>query len=149
MQETLHALGGLLLKALPTFLLVILLHFYLKRVFFRPLDKVLREREEATEGARKTAEASLAAASKKAAEYEQAIRAARGEIYREQEETRRKWRQEQASTLEEARLETGDMIRQAKSQLATEAAEARQALAAESDRLAGEIVESILKGRAN
>jgi F-type H+-transporting ATPase subunit b len=149
MQETLHALGGLLLKALPTFLLVILLHFYLKRVFFRPLDKVLREREEATEGARKTAEASLAAASQKAAEYEQAIRAARGEIYREQEETRRKWRQEQASTLEEARLETGDMIRQAKNKLAAEAAEARRTLAAESDRLAGEIVESILKGRAN
>lgn len=149
MQETLHALGGLLLKALPTFLLVILLHFYMKRVFFRPMDKVLREREEATEGARRTAEASLAAASQKASEYDQAIRAARGEIYREQEETRRKWRQQQASTLEEARLETGEMIRQAKIRLAAEAAEARQTLAAESDRLAGEIVESILKGKAN
>ncbi|MEN6535768.1 MAG: hypothetical protein ABFD60_03040 [Bryobacteraceae bacterium] len=149
MQEILHSLGGLLLKALPTFFLVVLLHFYLKRVFFRPLDKVLRERGEATEGARKAADESLATASRMSAEYEQAVRTVRGDIYREQEETRRRWRQEQAQTLEEARLKTGETVREAKNQIAAEAAEARQALAAESERLAGEIVESILKGRAN
>ena len=43
MDATLLALGGILLKAVPTFLLVILLNFYLKAMFFKPLEKVLRE----------------------------------------------------------------------------------------------------------
>ena len=38
MEETLHALGGILLRAIPTFLLVILLHFFLKYSFFGPLE---------------------------------------------------------------------------------------------------------------
>ncbi len=52
MDAILNPLGGLLLRALPTFLLVLVLHFYLKRVFFAPLDKVLEARRQATEGAR-------------------------------------------------------------------------------------------------
>ena len=55
MDATLHALGEILLKAVPTVLLVVVLHFYLKYVFFRPLKKVLAERYDATEGARKLA----------------------------------------------------------------------------------------------
>ncbi len=64
----LHALGGILLRAVPTFLLVILLHFYLKSMFFKPLEKVLSERFQATEGARQAAEKSLAEAAEKAVE---------------------------------------------------------------------------------
>jgi F-type H+-transporting ATPase subunit b len=48
MDAILNALGGLLLKALPTFFLVLLLHFYLKLVFYRPLEKVLSARHQAT-----------------------------------------------------------------------------------------------------
>src|SRR5450759_4247310 len=46
MDQTLHALGVLFLKALPTFILVLLLHFYLKRMFFAPLQRALKRREE-------------------------------------------------------------------------------------------------------
>ena len=46
MDQTLHALGVLFLKALPTFILVLLLHFYLKRMFFGPLQRALKAREE-------------------------------------------------------------------------------------------------------
>ena len=77
MEETLHQLGGILLRAVPTFIIVVLLHFYLKFVFFKPLQQVLRQRYEATEGARKLAEASLLNASEKAAQYEAALRSAR------------------------------------------------------------------------
>jgi F-type H+-transporting ATPase subunit b len=149
MEETLHALGGLLLKALPTFILVVVLHFYMKRVFFRPMDKVLQARHEATEGARKLAQTSLDRASEKTAEYEAGIRAARSDMYKEQEENRRKWRQEQAGAVKEARGKTGQMVKEAKAQLAVEVADAKEALAAESDRLAGQIAESILGGRPN
>ena len=76
MDAMLQALGGILLKAVPTFLLVVLLHFYLKGVFFKPLRKVLRQRYEATEGARKLAAESLERAAAKTAEYATAMRAA-------------------------------------------------------------------------
>jgi F-type H+-transporting ATPase subunit b len=41
MDAILASLGELVLRAVPTLLLVVFLHFYLKFVFFAPLDKVL------------------------------------------------------------------------------------------------------------
>jgi F-type H+-transporting ATPase subunit b len=149
MDALVTSLGGLLLRALPTFLLVVVLHFYLKWVFFAPLDKVLEARRRATEGARATAQASMESASAKAAQYEAAVRAARGKIYKEQEETRRNWRQEQAGALEESRRNASGMVVQARAQLSAEAAQAAQSLASESDRLAVEIAASVLRGRRN
>ena len=69
MDAILRDLSGILLRAVPTFLLVIFLHFYLKSVFFGPMQQVLRKRYEATEGARKLADESLARAAQKTAEY--------------------------------------------------------------------------------
>jgi F-type H+-transporting ATPase subunit b len=146
MERTLHDLAGLLLKAVPTLLLVLVLHFYLKRMFFRPLERVLKARYDATEGARKLAEESLARASEKAAEYEQAIRAARAEIYREQEQFRQQLRQQQAAAFQEARRNADELVKQAGESLAGELAEARQTLERESQTLAGRIVERILDG---
>ena len=96
MEATLHALGGILLRAIPTLLLVILLHFYLKAMFFGPLKNVLKQRHEATKGAREAAEASAKRAADKTAEYEAALQRARAEMYKEQEEARRKWLADQA-----------------------------------------------------
>jgi F-type H+-transporting ATPase subunit b len=147
MDAILAALGGLLLRALPTFVLLLLLHFYLKSVFFRPLDRVLEARRAANQGARERAEASLAEAARKSAEYETAIRGARSEIYQEQEETRRKWHEAAGAAVEQARKSALEKIKQARDQIAQEAALASQALEAESDRLAGQIAVAILRGR--
>src|SRR6516225_3605397 len=68
MEATLQALGQILLRAVPTFLLVIFLNFYLKNIFFKPLRNVLRQRYEASEGDRKLAEQSLERAAAKAAD---------------------------------------------------------------------------------
>src|ERR1044071_8128227 len=103
MDVILHQLGQLLLKAVPTFLLVILLQFYLKRVFFRPLEKVLHQRYEATEGARKAADESLARAAAKTAEYEAALRAARTEVYQSQEQLHKQLQEREAAQIAEAR----------------------------------------------
>ena len=97
MEETLRQLGGILLRAVPTFILVVLLHLYLKFIFFKPLERVLRQRYDATEGARKLAEESIARASQKAADYEAALRAARAETYKEMEQLRRKLQDDPAS----------------------------------------------------
>ena len=114
MQETLNALGGILLKAIPTVILLIILHFYLKAVLFGPLDKVMEERRKLTEGARKTAEESLAAAARKADEYEAKLRDARAAVYKQQEEIRKRWLEEQAQQLAEARSRSESTVKTAR-----------------------------------
>lgn len=149
MDATLHALGQVLLQGLPTFFLVIFLHFYLKAMFFKPLEKVLHARKEATEGARKQAAESLERAATKAEAYQESIRAARSEIYQEQEVLRRKWRDEQTAQLSDARKRSEVLVKTAKSEILFQAQEARESLAANSQVLAGQITESILQRRAN
>jgi len=147
MDALLRSLGGLALKAIPTFLLVIALHLYLKRVFFGPMARVIEERYQATEGARKVAAESLARAAAKADEYEASLRAARGEIYREEEETRQKRRQEQAQAIAEARRSAEVAAIEARQQLAAELVSAKESLALQTGALADQIVDSVLHGR--
>src|SRR5216683_925671 len=120
MDETLRQLGGILLRAVPTFILVVLLHFYLKFIFFKPLQRVLRQRYEATEGARKIAEASLAKAAEKAADYEAALRSARAETYKELEQLRRQLQDDRAVAIREARTRAEAAVSLAKATLAAE-----------------------------
>lgn len=148
MDDTLRALGDILLKAVPTFLLVVFLHFYLKKIFFQPMEKVLHQRFEATEGARKLAEQSLARASARTAEYETAIRAARSEVYRGQEQFYKQLQESHAAQLAAARHRSEAAVRDAKAQLARDVEEAKLSLASSSEALAAEIAESILRGNA-
>lgn len=148
MDATLHALGGILLKALPTFFLILALHFYLKYTFFRPLERVLRQRYEASEGAQKSAEAALQKASEKAGEYETAVRSARGEIYRGQEQSHRQLEEERMAALREARERSEALVSAEKSRLEAEIEEAKRSLAAESEALADRIASVILSRSA-
>jgi F-type H+-transporting ATPase subunit b len=148
MDATLRALGQILLKAVPTFLLVLLLYAYLTRVFFRPLQKVLEKRFEANEGARKLAEESQAKATAKMAEYEAAMRAARGEVYQEVGKLRSQLHAERNAALDVARQQAETQIAAVKSELEGEVAVLKQSLAAQSDLLATQIAESILRRSA-
>ena len=148
MEATVHALGGILLRAVPTLLLVIFLHFYLKFVFFKPLEKVLHRRDEATEGARRLAEESMARAAAKAAEYEAAMRSARGEVYLEQERLHKKLQEQQAAALAAARKQGEGAIREAKARLGEDVESAKTGFARESDLLAAQIAETILQRSA-
>src|SRR5271157_1976428 len=131
MELILHQLAELLLKAIPTFLLVVLLGFYLKFVFFKPLEKVLRRRYEATEGARKIAEQSLERAAAKTAQYEAAIRAARSEIYQAQGQIHKQLQEREAAGLAEARKHAEAAIQQARADLAKDVEAAKAGLARE------------------
>jgi F-type H+-transporting ATPase subunit b len=147
MEETLRQLGGILLRAVPTFILVVLLHLYLKFIFFKPLQRVLQERYDATEGARKLADESLARASQKAADYEAALRAARSETYKELEQLRRELQDDRAASVKEARTKAEAAIAQAKATLSAEVETLKRDLQAEAGALAGRIAAKIL-GRA-
>jgi F-type H+-transporting ATPase subunit b len=148
MDETLHQLGGILLRAIPTFILVVLLHFYLKIVFFEPLKKLLRERYDASEGARLLAEQSLVRATEKAAAYEAALRAARNETYKEMEQLRRQLQDDRAASVREARASAEAAVAQAKAALHAEAEGLKKGLNTESEALADRIANKILGGRA-
>jgi F-type H+-transporting ATPase subunit b len=148
MDQILRQLGELLLKAIPTFLLVVFLSFYLKRVFFKPLEKVLAERYAATEGARKLAEESFQRASAKAAEYEAAMRDARADLYRRQEQVHKNLQEQAAAQIAEARKRSEAAVEAAKQQIAQEASAARLSLKGESDQLAARIADAVLRGSA-
>ncbi len=148
MDKIVHQLGELLLTALPTFLLLIFLTLYLKFMFFQPLDKVLRQRYEATEGARKLAEQSLERAAAKTAEYEATLRAARSEIYQTQEKAHKEAQERAAGEIAAARSRTEASVREARQQLAQDVEAAKASLAKDSESLANQIADSILRGRA-
>ena len=144
----LHALGGILLRAVPTFLLVILLHFYLKIVFFKPLEKVLHQRYKATEGARKLAEQSLEQAAAKTASYEAQLRAAKAEMYQAQEQLHKQLQELEAAAVAEGRARAEAAIKLAKQQLADDVEAAKTTIASDSESLANQIAETILRRNA-
>ena len=148
MDTMLHDLGQLLLRAVPTFLLVFALDFYLKYMFFKPLEKVLQQRYDATEGARKLAAEALELVAAKTAQYEAALRAARSEVYQAQEQAHRQLAEHQAGELLATRQRTEQIVRDAQRQLAEDAEVLKPELAAGSDALANQIADSILRGRA-
>jgi len=137
-----------MVKAIPTVLLLILVYYYLKAMLFGPLDKVLKQRDELTEGARKVAADSLAAADRKQAEYELKFAEARAEVYRLQEETRRQWLEDQAGQVAETRQRMEERVHNEKLGIAADAAQARVNLTAPSGDLAEKIAERILARKA-
>lgn len=147
MEQTLRSLVEILQKAVPTILLLLLVYFYFKAMLFGPLNKVLKQRDELTKGARQAAEDSLASAERKTMEFEAKLRDARAEVYKEQEEQRRKWLDEQTLQVAQAHERGAELVRTARQQVAAEAASARETLVASSGALADEIAASLLAGR--
>ena len=149
MESVISSLGALMLRALPTFFILLFLHYYLKIMFFKPLERVLAERKAATAGLKKLADESIRNAERKAAQYEEAIRAARGTLYKEQEERRSVWRREQAAALASMREQADSLVLEAKKRLSSEKDSAQSSLRGESEALAEQIARAALAGRSN
>jgi F-type H+-transporting ATPase subunit b len=148
MEQTLQALGGLMVQAIFTIICLIFLYYYLKVMLFGPLEKVLKQRGELTEGARKGAEASLADAERKQRQYEITFNEARAGVYRAQEDTRRKWLEDQTAAVAAAKSAAEEQVRMAKEQIAADSATARQNLTATSGAMADEIATVMLARKA-
>ena len=148
MDKTLHDLGGIVLNSLPTFVLVLILAYFVKRIYLGPLEKVLAERFRLTEGALKAAEESLQSVGASIARYEEDLSRARAEIYREQAEFLKKVQAEQAEMLHAVRVESEQLVSAIKLSLAWESSVARESLAEKSETLAAQIVDAILRPRA-
>lgn len=148
MEQVAHALGQLLLRAVPTFVLVLLLYLFLKKIFFVPLDRLLARRYQESEGALKAAREAAAEAERRALEYQNALKEARAEIYRLQENERQKTVEECNQQLQQARAQAEQRLQAAREQIQAEAGQARLRLAAQSEELAEAIAKTVLNHEA-
>ena len=135
---------GSLVLILVLFLIFI---FIMNRLFFRPIGRVLDEREALTDGAVAEARAASRQYQSHLADYEATIRQARAENYKQLEQRRTEALQERQSLIEEAKRQASEKIESAKVEIARQAKEARASLEAESRQIADQISRTVL-GRA-
>ena len=145
MFDLVHQLGELFLRAVPVAVIVLLFYVIMRSIFFRPLLKVMAERDARTIGAQKAAEAAQAAAAEKVRLYEEALRQARAKVYAEQEADRRKWMEERAAMLKQARAKADGEVNAAKERVAGEFAGAKKEIEALTGQLAAEIARRVLE----
>src|ERR1700675_836878 len=133
MPVIVHQLGELFLQAVPTVLIILLFYFILRALFFKPLLRVMAERDSRTAGAQKAAEAAQAAAAEKVKQYQDALRQARGQVYAEQEAARKQLLEERAAQLKEARTKASAEVGAGKERISRELAGARRDIEATVD----------------
>jgi F-type H+-transporting ATPase subunit b len=144
MQEMVHQLGDLVLQAVPTVLIILLFYFILRALFFKPLLKVMAEREARTVGAQRAAELAKAAAAEKEKEYQDALKHARVHVYAEQEAARKKLLDERTELIKQARAAAAAQVAAAKERISGEFAAARRDLETTVAQLSAEIASRIL-----
>jgi len=144
--EILSQLGALFLAAVPTIIFVFLFYLFLRWSFFTPIERVLAERHKQTDGARREAESSRAAVQEKLRAYKEGLWRARGEIFAEQESSRRLVLDERQNAIHAARLAAQQELQVEKKSLAADVEAARTQLEQSSGVLAGEIADAILAG---
>lgn len=145
MDPLLRQVGDLLLGAVPTAALFLLLYAIYSALVGNPLKRVLEQRRERTEGAVLKARADIAAADAKTQEYEKRLRDARLAVFKAQEARRQAAQKARAAAIAEARDRAQAQIREARAAIEQDVASARQNLQAESERLASDIIRTILK----
>ena len=120
----------LFFQVVPIVLILLVFYAVLRVLFFKPLLKVIAEREARTIGAQKAAEAAQKAATEKAKQYQDALKQARTEIYVEQEAARKRVLDERAAQLKEARAKTATVISAAKERIVSEVLAVRREIEA-------------------
>ena len=145
MDETLRQLGGLLLGAIPTIILLTTLYGIYTVVVHKPLERVLAERRSKTEGAIEKAQADISAAEARTAEYEQRIREARLVVFKSLEARRQQAMQARSAAVTEARARAQEQVKQARAAIERDKAAAQTTLQAEVASLAAEIIRAVLQ----
>ena len=132
---------GSLVFVLVLFLIFV---FILNRILFRPIGRVLDERQTLTEGAANEARAARRRYEARLAEYEGTIRQARAESYRRSEQERAVALDERRRLIEEAKQHAYEEIGRARQEIERQASGARAALESESRQIAERISRTVL-----
>jgi len=128
---------------------VLLLTALLNRLLFKPVLRVMEERERAIGSARELADRSANNARLASAEFEKKTAEARAELYRQMDEMRRAAMNERADIMTRTRAEAESEIAAATAKLTAEAEEARRRLSTEADALGAAVAERILGRKAS
>ena len=110
----------LFFQVVPIVLILLVFYAVLTVLFFKPLLRVIAEREGRTIGAQEAAEAAKKAAAEKIKQYQDALKQARTEIYVEQEAARKKVLDERAALLKEARAKAAGFVSAERERIARE-----------------------------
>jgi len=113
--------------------IVLVLSVILDRLLFRPILRVIAERERRIGSARQLAEESAAKAEAATAQFEERTAAARAEVYRQMDDMRRAALERRAELVARTRQETATALAEATDQVKADAAEARARLARDAD----------------
>ena len=127
-----------------TILYVILLYIFLSKFFFGPLTDILKKRHGLIEGQLDTARQRMETVERRTFEYEEAIRTARANAYRKQEQYRERAMADKAQLIAEAKLQTGTAAEEGRVKLIAQAQDSRRKLESEIDTLAKKLSTSIL-----
>jgi len=114
MDTTLRQVGQLLLDAIPTVVLLLLLYVIYQNFLRKPMERVLAQRRERTEGAVAQARAEVATAESRTQEYEHKLREARLAIFKAQDARRQQAQQLRTQALAEARQRAQQQLQEAK-----------------------------------
>jgi F-type H+-transporting ATPase subunit b len=125
-------------------LLFLLFVFVMNRLLFRPVSRILDQRQTLTVGAANDARAAARRYEMKLNEYEGTIRQARAESYKNLEAQRAVALAERQQVVEAAKQETAEEISRAKAEIQRQSEQARATLEAESRQIAENISRTIL-----
>ena len=135
----------LFFQVVPIVLILLVFYAVLRVLFFKPLLRVIAERETRTIGAQKAAEAAQKAAAEKVKQYQDALKQARSEVYLEQEAVRKKILDERAAKLKEARAKTSDLVTAQRERIAAEVLAARREIEAGITQFAALVARRVLQ----
>lgn len=121
-------------------ILVLVLNIFL----YKPLRKILSERNTTINDARDKASAVDAEVQAKMEQYEARLRDAKNEAGNRRAETLKAAQTEETAILEKARKEAAESLSTIRSRVATEATAARELLKTQAEALSGDICEKIL-----
>jgi F-type H+-transporting ATPase subunit b len=127
------------------FVSIILLIFVLNATLFKPINRVLEERERLSGGRLAEARQLLARYEERLRHYEEQVRAARAEAYRHAEEQRRQALAARQEALAAVKSEVAGEIAAARREISEQSEAARAALGREARQMAARISSQILQ----
>ena len=124
--------------------IILLMIFLLNKTLFKPINRILDERERRTKGGLSEAQKVLREVEDNIARYERSLREARAEGYRLLEQERSEAMHERQSKLNEVRNDIGQMVENQKEAIRAQAEAARATLESDARRMAADISSQIL-----
>jgi F-type H+-transporting ATPase subunit b len=123
---------------------VVLLAFVLDRVLFKPLLRVMRERDTAIKSALQLAESATAKAKAASAEFDATVTAARTDLYKQMDERRKAAEGYRNELMTRTRTDVDEQLAKAKAELEAQTVQARSRLDQDAEQLGRDIASKVL-----